>query len=81
MKLRIITQERELVNVGTSRVILPGIMGQMEILPGHTKLAALLGRGEISYFDGGIKRMDIEGGLCEVADDNICLLIFGRPVL
>ncbi len=59
MQLRIITPEREVVSATTNRVVLPGVLGQMEILPGHARLAALLGRGEASYYDGGFKKMYI----------------------
>lgn len=75
MQLRIITQEREIVNVGISRVTLPGVLGQMEILPGHARLVSLLKAGEVSYFENGVKKLDIEGGLAEVLNDNIVLLI------
>jgi F-type H+-transporting ATPase subunit epsilon len=78
MHLRIITQEREVVNVKTNRVVLPGAIGQMEILPGHARLAALLAKGDVLYTDNGTKRLEIEGGLCEATDDNITILISGR---
>ncbi len=78
MQLKIITQEREVVSTTVSRVVLPGASGQMEVLPGHSKLAALLVKGEVSYFEEGAEKLDIEGGLCEVADDKICLLIYGK---
>lgn len=63
------------MNAVVGRVTLPGVLGQMEILPGHTRLVALLKEGEVSYFEGGAKKVDIEGGLAEVADDNVTLLI------
>ncbi len=76
MKLRIITKDRALLSVETDRVILPGALGQMEVLPGHAKLISTLKEGEIEFFNtAGKNKVDIISGLVEVADDKVTALV------
>ena len=48
----------------TERVVLPGVMGEFEVLDGHIAVVSLLSKGCLSVFDkGGQKRFAIEQGL------------------
>lgn len=76
MNLRIITPEREELNTEVESILLPGELGQMEILPGHAKMASLLSGGEIFYFQNGEKgKFTISGGLAEITDNKVCVLV------
>ncbi|OGQ48309.1 MAG: hypothetical protein A3I09_00280 [Deltaproteobacteria bacterium RIFCSPLOWO2_02_FULL_47_10] len=76
MNLRIITSEREELNTESESILLPGELGQMEILPGHAKMVSLLSGGEIFYLQNGEKgKFTVSGGLVEVADDKVCALV------
>jgi len=76
MNLRIITKEKETLSTETSSVSLPGECGRMQVLPGHANLIAKLQKGLISYSTGSnIKTIPIHGGIVEVAQDNITVLI------
>ena len=54
---------------------LPGELGELGILPGHTPLVALLGVGRVAWTDGGRKTaVAVRGGFVEVADDAVRVL-------
>ncbi len=56
-------------------VSLPGELGELGILPGHTPLVALLGVGRVTWTDGGKKTaVAVRGGFVEVADDAVRVL-------
>jgi F-type H+-transporting ATPase subunit epsilon len=56
-------------------VSLPGELGELGILPGHTRLIALLGVGRVVWTDGGRKTaVAVRGGFVEVADDAVRVL-------
>lgn len=76
MILRLLTPVKELLNVETVKVTLPGRTGEMTILPGHTKLLARLKKGRIKYTSGGGGEVyEINGGLLEVVDDVLTVLM------
>ena len=76
MNLRIITKEREVLSTETTAVTLPGECGRMQILPGHAKLVAKLLGGDVLYKRGDkTETTAISGGIAEVNQDNITLLI------
>lgn len=83
MKLDIVTPDRRLNSVqgGVSlpadvdAVVLPGESGQMEILPGHAPLLALLGTGVLSFSQGGkMTSLVVSGGFAEVDRDGISVM-------
>ena len=81
MKLDIVTPERRLATVkneevrlpaDVTSVVLPTKAGQMEILPGHSPLLALLGTGVLSFSAGGkAVNLMVSGGFAEVADGTV----------
>lgn len=76
MILRILTSEKEIVNKKVDRVTLPGVVGEMEILPGHAKLVSILKDGDIGFSaQPGNEKMSIRSGLVEVADNTVIALI------
>lgn len=75
MILRVFTSQQELINTEIDHILLPGELGQMDILPGHTKMVSTLQRGTIKYFKtGSVQELKVSEGCVEVADDVITLL-------
>jgi F-type H+-transporting ATPase subunit epsilon len=76
LTLTVVTPERSVVeHVSCDAVSLPGELGELGILPGHTPLVALLGVGRVSWADGGRKTsVAVRGGFAEVAGDAVRVL-------
>ena len=76
LTLTIVTPERSLVDrAACDAVSLPGELGELGILPGHTPLVALLGVGRVAWTDGGKKTaVAVRGGFVEVAGDAVRVL-------
>jgi F-type H+-transporting ATPase subunit epsilon len=70
--LKVLTPLRQVVSADVDAVFLPGYLGELGILPGHTPLLALLGIGELRYTIGGRDHyLVISGGFAEVGDDKV----------
>ena len=76
LTLTVVTPERSVVErVACDAVSLPGELGELGILPGHTPLVALLGVGRVAWTDGGKKTaVAVRGGFAEVAGDAVRVL-------
>jgi len=76
LTLTVVTPERSVVErVACDAVSLPGELGELGILPGHTPLVALLGVGRVTWSDGGRKTsVAVRGGFVEVAGDAVRVL-------
>jgi F-type H+-transporting ATPase subunit epsilon len=76
LTLTVVTPERSVVErVACDSVSLPGELGELGILPGHTPLVALLGVGRVTWTDGGKKTaVAVRGGFVEVAGDAVRVL-------
>ena len=76
LTLTVVTPERSVVErVACDSVSLPGELGELGILPGHTPLVALLGVGRVAWTDGGKKTaVAVRGGFVEVAGDAVRVL-------
>ena len=69
LKLIVVTPERQVVDSDADEVQLPGELGYLGVLPGHTPLVTLLKTGILSYRDGGSAHaMAISSGFAEVAE-------------
>ena len=76
LTLTVVTPERSVVDkAACDAVSLPGELGELGILPGHTPLVALLGVGRVAWTDGGKKSaVAVRGGFVEVAGDAVRVL-------
>jgi F-type H+-transporting ATPase subunit epsilon len=76
LTLTVVTPERSVVErVSCDAVSLPGELGELGILPGHTPLVALLGVGRVIWTDGVRKTaVAVRGGFVEVAGDAVRVL-------
>jgi len=75
LHLEIVTPRRRVVEVAVDEVRLPGALGEMGVLPGHTPLLTSLAAGPLTYFDGStVVRYAVQGGFAEVLPDRVTIL-------
>jgi F-type H+-transporting ATPase subunit epsilon len=75
LKLRVVTPIKTVVDSNADEVELPGEMGYLGILPGHTPLITVLKTGVLTYKNGGVERvLAISAGFAEIANDAVTVL-------
>jgi F-type H+-transporting ATPase subunit epsilon len=75
LQLDVITPERRLLSEQADAVTVPGLGGELGILPGHTPLISALKTGVLSYTQGGTtRRLLVSGGFVEVNNDRVSVL-------
>ena len=75
LELDIVTPERLLVAEKVDQVNIPGIDGDMGILPNHAPIISTLRPGSLSYeMDGKATTLVVTGGFMEVADNRVIIL-------
>ena len=74
-QLEIVSPERRAFTDEVDMVIVPGIDGQLGILPHHTRLISVLGVGELRIKKGGTEQsLLISGGFVEVRPDKVVVM-------
>lgn len=82
LKLEVVTPERRVLSQAVDAVTLPGLGGELGILPGHTPLISQLQTGVLSYTTAGkTLQLHVSGGFIEIKDDVVSVLaeIAERP--
>jgi len=82
IQLEVVTPERRVLGEPVDMVTVPGLNGEMGVLPGHTPLISQLKTGVLSYLqDGRTTQLLVSGGFVEVRDDHVSVLaeIAERP--
>jgi F-type H+-transporting ATPase subunit epsilon len=75
LKLTVVTPEKTIVEAEADEVQLPGELGYLGILPGHTPLITLVKTGVLSYKDGGVQKSYVlVSGFAEVGNDRVIVL-------
>src|ERR1051325_5183183 len=75
LQLDVITPERRLLSEQVDSATVPGLGGELGILPGHTPLISQLQTGLLSYTRGGeTRRLLVSGGFVEVNEDRVSVL-------
>jgi F-type H+-transporting ATPase subunit epsilon len=75
IQLIIVTRERRIVDIEVDEVVLPGLDGEIGVLPGHTPLLAMLKIGPMRYRTGTqYKRLVLSWGFAEVLPDRVIVL-------
>ena len=75
LQLDVITPERRLLSEQADAVTVPGLGGELGILPGHTPLISALQTGVLSYTQGPTtRRLLVSGGFVEVNNDRVSVL-------
>ena len=82
IQLEVVTLERRVLGEPVDMVTVPGLNGELGVLPGHTPLISQLKTGVLSYLqDGRTTQLLVSGGFVEVRDDHVSVLaeIAERP--
>jgi len=75
LRLEVVTPSRRVLESRASEVRIPGALGELGVLPGHTPLLTSLGTGEVTWVDGEtIGRLVVQGGFAEVQPDAVTVL-------
>lgn len=75
LQLDVVTPDRRVLAEPVDTVTLPGLGGELGILPGHTPLISQLQTGVLSYERSGRTfQLHVSGGFVEVNDDRISVL-------
>jgi len=75
LNLEVITPEKLALREQADEVVVPGVGGELGILPDHTPLISQLKTGVLSYRQGAEnKRMHVSGGFVEVTSDRVSVL-------
>jgi F-type H+-transporting ATPase subunit epsilon len=75
LKLEVVTPSRRVLEARAHEVRIPGALGELGVLPGHTPLLTSLGTGEVTWFDGGATgSLVVQGGFAEVQPDAVTVL-------
>lgn len=77
LTLKVISPEKVIFTGQVDSVVVPGTLGEFEILVGHAPLISSLEKGVVTYQPtGGEKaRLDIMGGFVEVQKNEISLCV------
>jgi F-type H+-transporting ATPase subunit epsilon len=75
IQLEVVTPERRVLAEQVDMVTVPGLGGELGILPGHTPLISQLQTGVLTYTqDGKSFPLHVSGGFVEVRDDLVSVL-------
>jgi F-type H+-transporting ATPase subunit epsilon len=75
LHLEIVTPERLAYSDDVDMVLVPGVEGELGILPHHTPLVSLLGMGELKIRKGGQEDVfAIAGGFLQVRPDKVVVM-------
>jgi F-type H+-transporting ATPase subunit epsilon len=75
IQLDVVTPERRVLAEAVEMVTVPGLGGELGILPGHTPLISQLQTGALTYVqDGKSFQLHVSGGFVEVSDDHVSVL-------
>jgi len=75
LRLEVVTPLRRVLQSRASEVRIPGALGELGVLPGHTPLLTSLGTGQVTWFDGETTgRLVVQGGFAEVQPDAVTVL-------
>ncbi len=72
----LVSPEKLLLSEAVEMVVLPGVEGDIGVLPGHAPVISQIRTGTICVFAGGqvVSRLFVEGGFAEVMPDRCTVL-------
>jgi F-type H+-transporting ATPase subunit epsilon len=81
LRLRVVSQEEELVHTEASQITAPAIGGEITILPGHAALVTQLQVGELTYIAGDkTNTLVISTGFLSISRSNEVIVIVDSAV-
>jgi len=79
LTLKVVTPRRLLVDEDVQMVTIPGLNGELGILPGHKPLLVAVGKGKLSYNRAqSSKDIAIQGGYVEILPHRV--LVFTEMI-
>lgn len=83
LQFTLVSPEKILFDQEVSMVVVPGVEGDLGILPGHAPLLTLLRPGVVSVYEKGhiFVKLFIDGGFCEITSEKCTALVTsGMPL-
>ena len=76
LQLRIVSPEKVEYDGAADRILVPGTMGQFEILNDHAPIISTLQKGTVEYVNReGKTSLEIQGGFVEVQKNKVSLCV------
>ena len=76
LQLKIVSPEKVEYDGAAERILVPGTMGQFEILNDHAPIISTLQKGTVEYFNReGKSSLEIQGGFVEVQKNQVSLCV------
>ena len=76
LQLKIVSPEKVEYDGAAERILVPGTMGQFEILNDHAPIISTLQKGTVEYVNKeGITSLEIQGGFVEVQKNQVSLCV------
>lgn len=75
LEVEIVTPERAVYSGSVSHIVLPGVVGEMDVLPGHLPLLTAIAMGDLAVVEAGKTRhFFVEGGYAEILPYKVSVL-------
>ena len=75
INLEVITPEKLVLRESVDEIVLPGLTGEIGVLPDHEPLISQLKTGVLSYRTGAsLQKIHVSGGFAEVLGDKVSVL-------
>ena len=76
LQLKIVSPEKVEYDGAAERILVPGTMGQFEILNDHAPIISTLQKGTVEYVNKeGKSSLEIQGGFVEVQKNKVSLCV------
>ena len=76
LQLKIVSPEKVEYDGAAERILVPGTMGQFEILNDHAPISSTLQKGTVEYVNKeGKTSLEIQGGFVEVQKNKVSLCV------
>ena len=76
LQLKIVSPEKVEYDGAVERILVPGTMGQFEILNDHAPIISTLQKGTVEYVNTeGKTSLEIQGGFVEVQKNQVSLCV------
>ena len=76
LQLKIVSPEKVEYDGAAERILVPGTMGQFEILNDHAPIISTLQKGTVEYVNKeGKSSLEIQGGFVEVQKNQVSLCV------
>ena len=73
--LQVVTPARAVLDIEVDQVVLPGVSGELGVLPGHLPLLTALTDGEMRVHQGAtVRRFVVDGGFAEVNRTHVTVM-------